>query len=439
MMGDFNIRDSLWDLSFPFHASISDDLIMIANSFDLALSSPTNSGPTRFSDTAEESNSVIDFMFFWHGSEELDHHSILSEWRLSSNHAPLIIDIPILEETIQTSKLTIPPNSEQETEFIKNVISNFSKLDTSNIEDIDELDQIVNQFSIIVEQMWFKNAKKFRSSKHSKQWWSELCRNALSTYRLERSHENWKSFKLVVKNAKRTFFNDKIHEIANKSRGPWELMNWVKKRKLPVIEAIKHNNHPCLTPKSLWNTLHNTFNIALHCQVDVEILNELVQKPSQNWGPFSRFEFLLAISKCADSSSSGPDRLTWSHWKIIVKNDVCLSNIINITDACINLRHWPRYFKVSTTVVIPKPNKLSYDNPKAFHPIVLLNTLGKLIEKVITKQLQFTVASNNFIHPSQLGGLKFKSTADAGIALTHIVRSGWAKGKVTSSLAFDIS
>ena len=108
-------------------------------------------------------------MFLRHGSEKLDHHSILPEWHLSSDHAPLIIDIPILEETIQISKLAIPPNSKQETEFIKNVISNFSKLDISNIEDIDELDQIVNQFSIIVEQMWFKNAKKFRSSKHSKQ------------------------------------------------------------------------------------------------------------------------------------------------------------------------------------------------------------------------------------------------------------------------------
>jgi len=44
-----------------------------------------------------------------------------------------------------------------------------------------------------------------------------------------------------------------------------------------------------------------------------------------------------------------------------------------------------------------------------------------------------------FIHPSQLGGLKFKSTTDASIALTHIVRSGWAKGKTTSIIAFDIS
>lgn len=69
---------------------------------------------------------------------------------------------------------------------------------------------------------------------------------------------------------------------------------------------------------------------------------------------------------------------------------------------------------------------------------MLLNTLSKLIEKVIAERLQFIVASNNFIHPSQLGGLKFKSTANAGIALTHIVRSGWAKGKTTSTLAFDI-
>jgi len=43
MTDDFNIRDSLWDLSFPFHSSISDDLIIVADSFNLALSSPINS------------------------------------------------------------------------------------------------------------------------------------------------------------------------------------------------------------------------------------------------------------------------------------------------------------------------------------------------------------------------------------------------------------
>jgi len=72
-------------------------------------------------------------------------------------------------------------------------------------------------------------------------------------------------------------------------------------------------------------------------------------------------------------------------------------------------------------IIIPKPNKTMYDQLKAFQPIVLFNTLGKLIEKVIAERLQFMVTSNDFVHPSQLGGLKFKSSIDAGIVLTHIV------------------
>jgi len=75
-------------------------------------------------------------------------------------------------------------------------------------------------------------------------------------------------------------------------------------------------------------------------------------------------------------------------------------------------------------VIIPKSNKLSYDSPKSFRPIILLNTLGKLIEKVIGERLQFHMVNNDFIHSSQLGGLKFKSTIGVGVILTHIIWSG---------------
>jgi len=143
-------------------------------------------------------------------------------------------------------------------------------------------------------------------------------------------------------------------------------MNWVKKRKLPATEAIKYDSSPCLSPESLWNALHNSFNTALHHQVDLDILNEVERKPCQVWDPLSKFEFLSAIFKCSNSSAPGPDKMSWRHWKIIIKNDKCLSKIINIANTCINLGHWSKYFKISTTVVIPKPNKTLYDNPKAF-------------------------------------------------------------------------
>ena len=101
--------------------------------------------------------------------------------------------------------------------------------------------------------------------------------------------------------------------------------------------------------------------------------------------------------------------------------------------------YWPNHFKISSTVIIPKPNKLSYDSPKFFCPIVLLNTIGKLIKKVIGERLQFLIVRNDFIYPSQLGGLKFKSTINVGIALTHIICLGWSRNCLTSTLTFNIA
>ena len=87
-------------------------------------------------------------------------------------------------------------------------------------------------------------------------------------------------------------------------------MNWVKNRKLPAVEAIKHNGHPYLTPENLWNSLHSSFNTALHQQVDFSILDEINYKPTQKWNPFSKFEFKSVISKCNDSSTPEPDKLS---------------------------------------------------------------------------------------------------------------------------------
>jgi len=173
--------------------------------------------------------------------------------------------------------------------------------------------------------------------------------------------------------------------------------------------------------------------------VDINILNEIANKPSSSWASFSKEEFKSAIANCNNSSTPGPDKLSWSHLKIILKDDNCLSIIISIANTCIDLGFWPSHFKKSMTVVIPKLNKASYDFSKSFRPIVLLNMMGKLIEKVISERLQFLTAINNFIHLSQLGGLKFKFTTDAGVALTHIICSGWVKNLSTSTLAFDIT
>ena len=159
MTGNFNIRDSLWDPSFLHHFSISDDLLIIADSFQLSLSTSINSYPTRYSDIAEEANSTIDLMFLRYRSTELNQHSIHPDWRLTSDHTPLSITIPIVDETIITLKISIQQNSEQETTFIREVILGIKNLNTLNISNKECLENTVNNINSLINQAWNKNTK----------------------------------------------------------------------------------------------------------------------------------------------------------------------------------------------------------------------------------------------------------------------------------------
>jgi len=76
MMGDFNIRDSIWDFNFPFHSSHSDSLFDIADSFSLDISKPLENSPTRFSDNDHNANLVLDLVFLHLSSLEFNHYYI---------------------------------------------------------------------------------------------------------------------------------------------------------------------------------------------------------------------------------------------------------------------------------------------------------------------------------------------------------------------------
>ena len=194
------------------------------------------------------------------------------------------------------------------------------------------------------------------------------------------------------------FFDGRIDEIANKKCSLQELINSVKKRKLPAIEAIQYNDHPYIELEDLWVAFHNSFNSAQNCQIDIYFLEEIPDKEVMVWASFSKAELINAIDKYNNSFTSGLDKLFWRHLKKIVKNKECINKLINIANTCIDLDHQLSHFKTSTTIIIPKPNKTSYDSTKLFCSIVLLNTTGKLLEKMIGEQLQFLLISNNFIY-----------------------------------------
>ena len=137
--------------------------------------------------------------------------------------------------------------------------------------------------------------------------------------------------------------------------------------------------------EDLWNSLHHTYNAANDREVDLSVLDQLPDKEERAWTQFTRTEVRDTLMGCSNTSAPGPDHITWAHLKVILKDKECEGLVVRMANACLQTGHWPGAFKESVSVIIPKPGKPSYRTPKAYRPIVLLNTMGKLIEKMLSK------------------------------------------------------
>ena len=95
------------------------------------------------------------------------------------------------------------------------------------------------------------------------------------------------------------------------------------------------------------------------------------------WAPFSKEKLFNTIESCNNLLVPGPDKLSWRYLKEIIKNKECTNILIDIANICIDLGYWLSHFKTS------------YNLSKSFQPIMLLNTTGKLFEKMIGERIQF--------------------------------------------------
>ena len=181
---------------------------------------------------------------------------------------------------------------------------------------------------------------------------------------------------------------------------------------MPAVEAIRFQGQPCNDLPHLWSVLHQYYNAAADRSIDLYILNEVPSQATCSWVPFSMLEMWKVLKAYSNVSAPGPDHITWRHLKLILANNTYAVGILFLANACLSQWHWPRHFKESVSVITPKPGKPAYDTPKAFRPIVLLNTLGKLIEKMVARRLQFDAVKHGTLHPNQLGGVAQRSTEE---------------------------
>ena len=86
-------------------------------------------------------------------------------------------------------------------------------------------------------------------------------------------------------------------------------------------------------------------------------------------------------------------------------------------------------------IVLKKPGKADYTILKAYRPITLLNTLGKVFESVLARRISAMAEQHMLLPQEQMGARKNRSTETALELLTEQVHTIWGKsGKHVASL-----
>lgn len=151
---------------------------------------------------------------------------------------------------------------------------------------------------------------------------------------------------------------------------------------------------------------------------------------------FTREEIIRAIIKLHGYKAPGPDSIC----NIVYKQ--CANTLVpyltHLFNAAFTYRTFYEPWKQFTTVVLHKLGKPNYTIPKAYRPIALLNTLGKLLMAVVAERLTYILEHHQLLPNTHFGGRPGRSTTDSLHLLEETIKNAWRSHKVVSALFLDI-
>ena len=437
VQGDFNLHLPLWDSSvqrgsetaLALYSALSEASMNLLNDED----EPTWSN-------GRGSTSVIDLLFLSDHLCALEPVIEMSlENRGRSDH--VLITCLFRSQLPRPGKPYIAKDSEEEDEycfFLGATLTSIPDLGS----DLDTKD--TGEFlSRLFTDKWKSLAKTLITSRpHGASWWNEECQIYRDAYNLVRSKENLKAYNAVMRKAHNAFFEEKI-AIMMAIKKPWEGVRWTRPRPPPPYSTIQVGGAPPSSVEDLFDIMHDQFSKASkHSPSEDDardLLHGLSPMPPRAFPPFSTQEVLDAIALTGSNLAPGPDGISWELLKRAFQVQGAPKGTCHLFNCIRSSGRWPMWFKQSLCVIIPKLNKASYNVPKAFRPISLLNTIGKLLTKVIATRMQYDCLRYGILHPGQCGGIKKHSAVNAGVILASFVAESRELGLHSTACTFDIS
>lgn len=113
--------------------------------------------------------------------------------------------------------------------------------------------------------------------------------------------------------------------------------------------------------------------------------------------------------------------------------------LTNLSNSAMKFGYFPSSWKCFSTIRLHKPRKDNYSKPKAYCPIALEETLGKVIEAILATQLMHLAEVHNLLPANHFGGRPGRNTTDALLYLTQRIKDAWQRKKAVSTLFLNIT
>lgn len=379
---------------------------------------------------------------------------------LNSDHHPILFAIG--ERTREREKKTILNYRTADWAKFREKLDASVKIN-NRIENTEILEEEVAKFTINIQDA-IKSSIKIRKVKTTPE--DDLPRTARDKIKQRnRIRKLWqrnrdpnlrpainrltKEIRETINTHKNQKWRDKLESLNPQDSSLWKITKQLKNKYSP-IPALNETGKVAFTDEDKAEMLADQFEKVHRIELDrntpeqqaiitqVEGFLQEARAPNDQEVEehlTSPAEVRKTIKQCNPNKAPGPDGIQNKILRNLPRKSIVqLTYIINAT-----LRHsyFPNSWKTATIVPIHKAGKIN-TSPASYRPISLLNTLGKLVEKIILERIKKHEKENNIALDCQFGFKEKHNTVQQVVRIANDVIKNFNKNKVTAMILLDI-
>ena len=459
-VGDFNLHHPQWNNPgrYSYHA-MADTLLELTEAYEMEIGLPEGSVTWQ----GRGSQSAIDLSFLSPGVHNaLLRCGIQKELDFGSDHLPILTELewdcqpanPRRRRAWRRAELQETREDIEAQADILNAVMRRHQLETK-----EDIEAYADKLVVTLQEIADNTIPDTAPFAGSKSYWNAACerttkaaKKALREYRYNRDDETEERLRVAEREKVTTLrrtrtlqYREGVHAASLKKAGVWRLAKWGRKRsmlpkEIPQFPPIKDGNGG--EARDFEGKVRALRRVLFPPppQADLsDIVGAEYPPPITMPIELSDTEVWKAIHHPAADKAPGISGLPNRFLRVVCAK--LLGSIRRLFQACLALGHHPRRFKEANTVVLKKPKKADYSEPKAYRPIALLDTLGKALETVISKRLSDIAEKSRLLPDQQMGARKGRSVETALETITDSIHTVWNQGtdNVASLLSLDVA